>query len=106
MNRLGKGILKAGAIALATTFLASCGPPPPPGAVYVRVAPPPPVVEEVVAAPGPGYVWIRGHHAWEEGRYVWIRGHWERRPHARARWVEGHWHHTRRGWYWVEGHWR
>jgi hypothetical protein len=106
MKRFGYRVSRIGAIVLTVSILAACGPPPPPGAVYVRVAPPAPVYEEVVTAPSPDYVWVRGHHAWEEGRYVWVRGHWARRPHARARWVEGHWRHTRHGWYWVEGHWR
>ena len=97
---------RVAAFLAAAALVAACVPPPPHGVVYVRVAPPAPVYEEIAVAPGPEFVWIRGHHRWEGERYVWVPGHYERRPHVRARWVEGHWRHSRQGWYWVEGHWR
>ena len=37
--------------------------------VYVRVGPPAPIVETRVVAPGPGYVWIPGYHAWDGRAY-------------------------------------
>jgi len=64
-------------------------------------------VETRVAAPGPGYVWIPGFHAWNGRQYVWRPGRWERAPRRNARWVPAHWlHDDRKGWYLVEGHWR
>ncbi len=71
--------------------------------VYVATAPPPPVREHISVAPGPGYVWVAGHHRWEGHAYVWVPGHWVRTHHHH--WVEGHWAHDHHGWYWVEGHW-
>ncbi|MFI5181397.1 MAG: YXWGXW repeat-containing protein [Thermoanaerobaculia bacterium] len=78
----------------------------PPGAVYVRMAPPPPMVETIGVAPGAGYVWIGGHHAWRGEAYVWVPGRWELRPHEHDRWVPGRWRHNREGWFWVEGRWK
>ena len=95
------------AAALLGAFLAACGPPPPPGVVYVRVAPPRERVEVIATAPGEGYVWINGYHAWRGSEYVWVAGHWERPPQAHFRhWVPGHWKESRNGWYWVEGRWK
>lgn len=76
------------------------------GAVYVRTAPPPPIGETMTVAPGPGYIWIPGHHVWRSDAYVWEGGRWELRPAGRREWVPGYWKETRRGWVWVEGHWR
>ncbi len=78
----------------------------PPDAAYVQVAPPPPLVEVIPATPGPGYVWIAGHHAWRGEAYAWVPGRWESRPREHERWVEGRWRHARAGWYWEEGHWK
>jgi len=75
--------------------------------VYVRVGPPAPIVETRVVAPGRGYVWIPGYHAWDGRAYVWRPGRWGRGPYASAHWVPARWVHDRRhGWYLVEGHWR
>ncbi len=94
------------AAAFFAAFVSACVPPPPPGAVFVRVAPPRARVEVIGVAPGPGYVWIAGYHAWRGGAYVWVPGRWERPPEPRYhRWVPGHWREHRNGWYWVEGHW-
>lgn len=94
------------AAALLGAFLAACGPPPR-GVTYVRVAPPRGVVEVIATAPGEGYVWIPGYHAWRGSEYVWVAGHWERPPQSHFRhWVPGHWKETRNGWYWVEGRWK
>jgi hypothetical protein len=79
----------------------------PRGRVYVRVGPPAPIVETRVVAPGPGYVWVPGYHAWDGRAYVWRPGRWDRAPRRNARWVSARWVHDRRnGWYLVEGHWR
>lgn len=73
--------------------------------VYVPTAPPPEAREVVVRSPGPGYVWIPGHHRWDGHVYVWVSGRWERPPARRGHWVSGRWHHDQHGWFWVEGHW-
>lgn len=76
-----------------------------PAPVIVREAPPRRVVveERRVAAPGPNYVWIAGHHTWENGRWVWIQGAWIVPPQPGALWVEGRWDPQTQGW--TEGHW-
>ena len=99
----------AQAVILAATLAAAtgCAAAAPRGRVYVRLAPPRPLVETRVVAPGPGYVWIPGFHAWDGRQYVWRPGRWDRAPRRNARWVPAHWvHDGRRGWYLVEGHWR
>lgn len=87
---------------------AACGPGYGPAGVDIVVRRPPPERVEVQStAPGSGYVWIRGHYAWQGGDYVWIAGRWEQPPQATyRRWTPGHWARARGGWYWVEGHWR
>lgn len=74
-----------------------------PAPIVVREAPPRPVVETVVVAPGPGYVWVRGHYSWAKSHWVWIRGAWMLPPRPAAVWVEGSWEPHRR--HWIEGHW-
>jgi hypothetical protein len=64
------------------------------------------VAELRIAAPGPGYVWVRGYHTWNGSAYLWTPGGWVLPPRARARWVPAHWQRERRGWFLVEGHWR
>ncbi len=78
----------------------------PEGVAYVHMAPPAPEVEVIGVAPGAGYVWIAGHHAWRGEAYGWVPGRWELPPREHARWSTGSWHHNRNGWYWVEGRWR
>ncbi len=76
-----------------------------PAPVIVREAPPRPVVveERRVAAPGPNYVWVAGHHSWDGNRWVWIQGAWVVPPQPGALWVEGRWDSSSRAW--TEGHW-
>jgi hypothetical protein len=74
--------------------------------VFVPGPPPAEIRETVVASPGPGYVWIRGHHQWDGGRYLWVAGRWEQPPHRHAKWKSGRWQHNHQGWYWIEGRWR
>lgn len=76
------------------------------GYEYAGYGPPADEVEVYGVAPGPGYVWIGGHHAWHAGAYHWERGRWARAPHAGARWERGTWQHEKRGWRWKEGRWR
>lgn len=95
----------AGMLALLAT--AGCGPGFAPAGIDVVVRRPPPNRVEVRApAPGPGYIWIQGHQAWQGGDYVWVGGRWDSPPRPRAHWVAGHWAHARGGWYWIEGRWQ
>ena len=79
---------------------------PRPGVVYIAEAPPPVRVEVIPAAPGVGFVWIRGFWRYNGGRYAWVSGRWERPVEGRREWVAERWVHDRNGWYLVEGHWR
>ena len=101
-----KNLVAATVAALALPIISSCVVAARPGVVYVRTRPPAIQTEVIGVSPGPGYVWIRGYHRWENNAYVWVPGRWELPPRARGKWVEGRWHHDRYGWYWVEGHWR
>src|SRR5437773_8107436 len=69
-----------------------------PGEVVVTEAPPPPQQEVIVEAPGPNYIWARGHWTWR-GHWVWIGGNWVTRPHPHAAWEPGHW--ARRGHHYI-----
>jgi hypothetical protein len=75
--------------------------------VVIRVGPPPPVqVGMVGVAPGPGYVWTDGYHAWRGNHYAWVPGRWVRPPHHHAAWVPAHYRAIPGGWTFVPGHWR
>lgn len=55
------------ALIVAGFSLAGCGG----GYGYYASYPPPPARLEVYGvAPGPGFVWVTGYHAWRGGRYV------------------------------------
>src|SRR5258707_13035621 len=54
------------------------------GEVLVAQAPPAVRVETQTVAPGPTYIWIKGHWQWNGARYVWVRGHWIERPRPAA----------------------
>jgi hypothetical protein len=99
-------LMNASLLTLSLAAASGCAVAAPRGRVYVRVGPPAPVVERRIVAPGPGYVWIPGFHAWDGRAYLWRPGRWERAPRANARWVPARWVRDRRGWYLVEGHWR
>lgn len=74
--------------------------------VYVRAAPPPERVEVVAVAPGPRYVWVRGHWRRDRADWDWVPGRWVAIAPGYNRWVAGHWARNRYGWYWVDGRWR
>ncbi|MGH7583591.1 MAG: YXWGXW repeat-containing protein [Gemmatimonadales bacterium] len=95
-------------VAVLSLPLSGCGPGAAPYGVDVVVRQPPSRRSEVRGArPGPGYVWVQGHFAWQSGNYVWIAGQWERPPQPRYHsWESGHWRHVRGGWIWVDGRWR
>jgi hypothetical protein len=73
--------------------------------VYVGIQPPVEIVEKVPPAPGPAYVWIKGHHMWRDGHFVWVGGRWATPPRGMRLWVPGHWDRDPGGWFWVEGRW-
>jgi hypothetical protein len=62
----------------------SASPPPPP---------PPPPPPAVIAAPGPGYVWVDGYWVPDGGRWVWVGGYWALPPYPDAVWIGGRWEH-------------
>lgn len=74
-----------------------------PAPIVVRHAPPRHIVERIPAAPGPGYVWINGHHSWINGAWVWYPGTWMLPPQPGAVYVEGRWDPQTQNW--VEGYW-
>jgi hypothetical protein len=74
--------------------------------VAVDAAPPAPMVDAVVAAPGPGFVWIGGAWFWGGGRWVWQGGHWARPPHPGAVWVPHRYVYRNGRHVWVRGGWR
>ena len=107
IHRFLKATVHALMVASALAGSTACASAAPRGRVYVRVGPPPPLVETRIVAPGPGYIWIPGYHAWDGRAYAWRPGRWDRGPRPNARWVPARWVRDRRhGWYLVEGHWR
>ena len=66
-------------------------------------------VEERPAAPGPGYVWVKGEWDWD-GEWKWRRGYWIKKENPKAVWVPGRWEKYSNGVFghkrWIPGHWR
>jgi WXXGXW repeat (2 copies) len=91
---------------VSAMLLIACVEAPPPGAVFVRVPPPAYQTEVIGVAPGPGYFWIGGHHAWNGSAYAWTAGRWEAAPRRGVTWRAGRWVHHSKGWYWREGRWK
>lgn len=99
-------------IALALSLVAAgCYVAPPGVAIeseYEVTGPPPAVQEEtVIAAPGPGYVWVGGFWNWDVGlrKYAWRSGSWVRPPHPEARWITPHYEFRGGRHYYRAGHW-
>lgn len=108
-NRISPAsIVTALASVAAAVVLSGCVVAARPGGALLYVDMPPPVAynEVVVAAPGPGYVWIGGYYSWTGREYYWNRGHWTLPPAGYRYWNPGVWHRDHRGHYWVPGHWR
>ena len=101
-------VLRSWRLVAFLALAAGCGPRMAPAGVSLAVRrPPPPRVEVISVAPGPRYIWVPGHHAWQAGDYVWISGAWLLPPETRfRRWEPGHWAEVRGGWYWIDGRWR
>ena len=93
------------ALVVPGMFLASCA-----GGIgysyYAPAGPPPVRVEARGVAPGPGYVFVRGHWSYAGGGYAWSPGRWERPPRRGSAWVDGRWERHGNRWGYREGHWR
>lgn len=72
--------------------------------VVVSTQPPPLRGEVITMAPGPGYIWIRGHWSWRAGGWQWVGGRWDRAGRPGSTWIVGQWVARGNGWVWVEGH--
>ncbi len=72
--------------------------------IIVGSQPPPMRLEVAPAAPGPGFIWIRGHWAWRRERWDWIGGRWDRVAQPGSTWIPGQWIARGNGWVWMEGH--
>jgi hypothetical protein len=72
--------------------------------IVVRSQPPPDRYEAIGIAPGPGYVFIRGHWGWRHDRWEWTGGRWELPAQPGNIWISGQWVARGSGWVWVEGH--
>lgn len=101
-RRRGVGVAALSLILLT----AACASAPRGERVYVRYGPPVERVDVIGAAPGPGYVWIKGFWRWDGRSYLWVPGRWVVPDRGYHRWQAGHWVHDRHGWYWVDGRWR
>ncbi|MFO0747142.1 MAG: YXWGXW repeat-containing protein [Myxococcota bacterium] len=73
--------------------------------VYTDVAPPPVRTEVIVAAPGPGYMWVPGHWYWAGRQYVWSGGYWARPPAPHQYWVRSGWVWHNNRYRYVPGRW-
>lgn len=71
----------------------------------VAVATPPPAAPNEIrpAAPGPDYVWVRGHYELNQGVWSWTNGRWELPPQPGMVWVDSRFEpQTQR---WTPGYW-
>lgn len=69
-----------------------------PAPIIIRQAPPRRASEVVVVSPGPGYVWVAGHHTWQNGAWAWVPGAWIVPPQPGTVWVEGRWDEGTNSW--------
>ena len=67
-------------------------------------APPPPMEDVYIAAPGPGFTWVRGAWVWH-GRWVWERGHWVHPPRHGAVWIAPHYEYHQGRHVFIGGRW-
>ncbi|MFC4762865.1 YXWGXW repeat-containing protein [Dyella koreensis] len=88
-TRLVRGLL---AVTLLTAGLASLPQPASAGVfVSVTVAPPPLPVYVQPVIPAPGYIWVPGYWAYDDGDYYWVPGTWVLPPYSGALWTPGYW---------------
>jgi hypothetical protein len=99
----GRWIPRDGGWVWAEGHYAVQAPPPYHERYYVEEPPPPDVQEAIPQAPGPEYVWIRGHWDHRRGSWRWEPGRWEVGQPGSV-WVPGQWVPEGRRWVFVEGH--
>ena len=77
-----------------------------PQAVVVYQEPPAAIYRVPGGCVGSGWIWVRGHWAWQARRsvYEWVSGKCVKRR-AGKQWVHGYWRKHGNGWIWVEGFW-
>ena len=59
--------------------------------VSVNLAPPPLPVYVQPPCPQPGYLWVPGYWAWNDGAYYWVPGTWVLPPRVGLLWTPGYW---------------
>ena len=59
--------------------------------VSVNLAPPPLPVYVQPPCPQPGYLWVPGYWAWNDGAYYWVPGTWVLPPEVGLLWTPGYW---------------
>ena len=59
--------------------------------VSVNLAPPPLPVYVQPPCPEPGYLWVPGYWAWDDGAYYWVPGTWVLPPQVGLLWTPGYW---------------
>ena len=72
----------------------------------MQLAPPAPLVEIIPVSPSPTYVWVTGHHRYQNRNYVWVPGRYQTIPHGKNNYIQGRYvvkhGHNR----YVKGHWK
>src|ERR1022692_3174612 len=104
---MNRRLLPAGLVLIAMGAFSACaagygvyyvpGPPPPPPA-YAYGA--------MGAAPGAGFVWVNGYHAWRGNAWAWTPVAWVRPPRLRAVWVAPSYRPYGGRYRYYAGHWR
>lgn len=73
--------------------------------VSVNIAPPPLPVYVQPPCPQPGYIWVPGYWAWNDGGYYWVPGTWVLPPQVGLLWTPGYWAWTDGTYLWHAGYW-
>lgn len=73
--------------------------------VSVNFAPPPLPVYEQPPCPQPGYLWVPGYWAWNDGAYYWVPGTWVLPPEVGLLWTPGYWGWEGGVYLWHAGYW-
>ena len=73
--------------------------------VSVDLAPPPLPVYVQPPCPQPGYIWVPGYWAWNDGAYYWVPGTWVLPPRVGLLWTPGYWGWDDGVYVWHAGYW-
>lgn len=73
--------------------------------VSVNLAPPPLPVYVQPPCPQPGYLWVPGYWAWNDGAYYWVPGTWVLPPRVGLLWTPGYWGWDDGVYVWHTGYW-